>query len=97
MAVPLVQNVSRYYTKSCKNVQRCEMVAHCTLKIEGIPMAVCKKIAPHLAKNPAADKGGDVPLITSISIYDAFTTKVREDLRVLTHTIHAILHCLARC
>lgn len=73
------------------------MVAHCTLKIKGTPTAVTQQHAPNLAKNPAVDNGGNVPLITSITTYDTFTTEVREDLRVLPHTLHAILHCIARC
>src|SRR5262245_44948434 len=71
----------RDYTKSCKNVQCCEMAAHCTLKIKDTLTAVAKHHAPNLAKNPAVDNGGNVPLITSITTYDTFTTEVREDLR----------------
>jgi hypothetical protein len=51
------------------------MVAHCTLKIKGTPTAVAKQHAPNLAKNTAVDNGGNVPLITSITTYDAFATE----------------------
>jgi len=57
-------------------VHQPELVAHCTLQTEGTYTAVGESNALTLAKNAAAEKGGNVLLITSMTKRDAFTTEV---------------------
>jgi len=57
-------------------VRQPELVAHCTLSTEGTYTAVGETNAITLAKNAAAEKGGNVLLITSMTKRDAFTTEV---------------------
>jgi len=52
------------------------LVAHCTLKTEGTYTAVGEHNALTLAKNAAADKGGNVLLILAITKSASFTTEV---------------------
>src|SRR5437016_8984195 len=53
-----------------------ELVKYCTLKGEGKYTAVGEKNAFTLAKNAAAERGGNVLLTVSISKGDSFTTEV---------------------
>ena len=53
-----------------------ELVKYCTLKGEGKYTAVGEKNALTLAKNAAAERGGNVLLTVSISKGDSFTTEV---------------------
>src|SRR5262245_4271843 len=58
-------------------VRQPELVAHCTLRTEGTYTAVGETNALTLAKNAAAEKGGNVLLVTSITKRDPFATDVR--------------------
>ena len=53
-----------------------ELVKYCTPKGEGKYTAVGEKNALTLAKNAAAERGGNVLLTVSISKGDSFTTEV---------------------
>ena len=53
-----------------------ELVKYCTPKGEGTYTAVGEKNALTLAKNAAAERGGNVFLTVSISKGDSFTTAV---------------------
>ena len=53
-----------------------ELVKYCTLQGEGKYTAVGEKNALTLAKNAAAERGGNVLLTVSISKGDNFTTEV---------------------
>ena len=53
-----------------------ELVKYCTPKGEGKYTAVGEKNAVTLAKNAAAERGGNVLLTVSISKGDSFTTEV---------------------
>ena len=67
-------------------VRQPALVAHCTLKTEGTYTAVGENNALTLAKNAAADKGGNVLLITSITKRDAFTTEVQGKIYACART-----------
>ena len=67
-------------------VRQPELVAHCTLKTEGTYTAVGENNALTLAKNAAADKGGNVLLITSITKRDAFTIEVHGRIYACART-----------
>jgi hypothetical protein len=54
-----------------------ELVKYCTPKGEGKYTAVGEKNALTLAKNAAAERGGNVLLTVSINKGDSFTTEVQ--------------------
>jgi hypothetical protein len=57
-------------------VSNTELVKYCTPKGEGKYTAVGEKNALTLAKNAAAERGGNVLLTVAISKGDSFTTEV---------------------
>jgi hypothetical protein len=67
-------------------VRQPELVAHCTLKMEGTYTAVGENNALTLAKNAAAEKGGNVLLLTSITKRDTFTTEVHGQIYACPRT-----------
>lgn len=62
-----------------------ELVKYCTPKGEGKYTAVGEKNALTLAKNAAAERGGNVFLTVSISKGDSFTTEVYGKIFVCPH------------
>lgn len=67
-------------------IRQPELVAHCTLKTAGTYTAVGETNALTLAKNAAAEKGGNVLLLTSITKRDAFTTEVHGQIYACSRT-----------
>jgi len=67
-------------------VRQPALVAHCTLQTEGTYTAIGERNALTLAKNAAADKGGNVLLITSITKPEAFTTEVHGKIYACART-----------
>ena len=63
-------------SESIDVVSNPELVKYCTLKGEGKYTAVGEKNALTLAKNAAAERGGNVLLTVTISKGDSFTTEV---------------------
>jgi len=63
-----------------------ELVKYCTPKGEGKYTAVGEKNALTLAKNAAAERGGNVLLTVSISKGNSFTTDVYGKIYACTQT-----------
>ena len=62
-----------------------ELVKSCTLKSEGRYSAVGEKNALTLARNAAAERGGNVLLLMSINKTDALTTEVHGKIYACEH------------
>ena len=62
-----------------------ELVKYCTFQGEGKYTAVGEKNALTLAKNAAAERGGNVLLTVSISKGDSFTTEVYGKIYACEH------------
>jgi hypothetical protein len=59
-----------------------DLVRHCTLKSEGQYTALGEKNALTMAKNAAAERGGNVLLVTTIKKSESLTTEVQAKIYV---------------
>ena len=73
-------------SESVDVVRNPELVEHCTLKTDGTYAAIGENNALTLAKNAAADKGGNVLLIVSITKRDTLTTEVHGKIYACKYT-----------